>query len=861
MQRQQPPEKHVCACGAVPVRGCRGHRGAQELRPSQGDFVHDPATDGPEERHRILDHQVRGLPQVNDQQDGSWTLKVKHTTTTFEDEEPDSASAVLKKPEEEDGVVMIYEEKPEEQDNHVDPKDLIKAYEEEEEEEKEEREVLQPMALRFEGDPPEEDTEPPALEMTSEEKEHYHMKEERKQIMERFPRSRGLDLVSMGYSLFPDVGWLKLNTAHWQWDVARKSCQTEGAHLAVPDTLPKIKAFTKILKENTDVIGRAVLKNQVFVGEPFIPESVSIWFPNEPNDAAPGEDCVTLHVEGQLRDVPCFFNLPFICQIDLSDASVIDTNIPSQLSKPLCNTKMSTCLASVLFLVVMVVAADGDAKRRHKEASTTFLRLTALRSDEGLWTARFVDYELHDSFTPSRMTFGTVLALTGFVSCAQINICSQHYGIKIVVAISIELKHHPNARGDGECNDTWSLKLKHAPKRFIIPEEKPEPTGNEVDREITHEPSFQTSETRETWKQIVDSLDDNDEDDTPVFKKAHVPKKKRAKTRRQLSTKTFTSTTEKNDVNLGETAGAYTNEPVVLSELVQGLSDSFALPLKQSSQTRYYDNMLDQDTATPVNYNPDTWQVPEDVTVEEVSEQSSTNTSEETQSTDNLEPGISFGNDIVQPQNSSADSLEVPEDVTVENNNEQPTREDSQEVLNKGQAEDYETDYVIEDTLTGDDDDDDENVGIEAESTEVDFSELEVPPEMKRIMEWYPRSKPLSTLNNGYKLFPGVGWFKFVPWAERWSNAKKVCKSEKAHLAIPDSKEKVRIFLQIFRNFPDVLEQNKLFQPRFPVWFPGEPDNADPGEDCVTFHAEGKIRDVPCFYNLPFLCEKEPDIS
>jgi hypothetical protein len=58
-----------------------------------------------------------------------------------------------------------------------------------------------------------------------------------------------------------------------------------------------------------------------------------------------------------------------------------------------------------------------------------------------------------------------------------------------------------------------------------------------------------------------------------------------------------------------------------------------------------------------------------------------------------------------------------------------------------------------------------------------------------------------------------------------------------------------------------LFSAGKPFLPKFPIGFPNEPDNADPGEDCVTFHAEGKIRDVPCFYNLPFLCERELDVS
>jgi hypothetical protein len=52
-----------------------------------------------------------------------------------------------------------------------------------------------------------------------------------------------------------------------------------------------------------------------------------------------------------------------------------------------------------------------------------------------------------------------------------------------------------------------------------------------------------------------------------------------------------------------------------------------------------------------------------------------------------------------------------------------------------------------------------------------------------------------------------VGWFKLITWPERWSNAQKVCKLEMAHLAVPDTRQKVRVFLQILKNYPDVLEQ------------------------------------------------------
>jgi hypothetical protein len=53
------------------------------------------------------------------------------------------------------------------------------------------------------------------------------------------------------------------------------------------------------------------------------------------------------------------------------------------------------------------------------------------------------------------------------------------------------------------------------------------------------------------------------------------------------------------------------------------------------------------------------------------------------------------------------------------------------------------------------------------------------------------------------------------------------------------------------------LISGKPFVPDFPIWFSTEPDNAPPGEYCVTFHTEGRTRDVPCFYALPFFCEKD----
>jgi len=58
-----------------------------------------------------------------------------------------------------------------------------------------------------------------------------------------------------------------------------------------------------------------------------------------------------------------------------------------------------------------------------------------------------------------------------------------------------------------------------------------------------------------------------------------------------------------------------------------------------------------------------------------------------------------------------------------------------------------------------------------------------------------------------FAFFLQVGWFKLITWPERWSNARRSCELEEAHLAIPDTRQKVRVLLQILKNYPDVLEQ------------------------------------------------------
>ncbi|KDR10088.1 uncharacterized protein LOC110838268 [Zootermopsis nevadensis] len=133
------------------------------------------------------------------------------------------------------------------------------------------------------------------------------------------------------FEYFKGVGWFKLDNRNLQWPDARDACAEVGAHLAVPDTPQRVTVFLKLFKRHPDIPARAILRQQVYVGvsdpdrsrhfttvqgKPFAPE-FPIWFRTEPDNAPPGEYCVTFHIEGRTRDVPCFYELPFFCEKDI----------------------------------------------------------------------------------------------------------------------------------------------------------------------------------------------------------------------------------------------------------------------------------------------------------------------------------------------------------------------------------------------------------------------------------------------------------------------------------------------------------------------------------------------------------------
>jgi hypothetical protein len=76
-------------------------------------------------------------------------------------------------------------------------------------------------------------------------------------------------------------------------------------------------------------------------------------------------------------------------------------------------TKMQTLAVYFVLYTIMATVTRCDTKLKlvpshRKESSTTFLRLTALRDDEGLWIARFGEYEVRKEVAQFLSLFNNV---------------------------------------------------------------------------------------------------------------------------------------------------------------------------------------------------------------------------------------------------------------------------------------------------------------------------------------------------------------------------------------------------------------------------------------------------------------------
>nr|CAD7585496.1 unnamed protein product [Timema genevievae] len=147
---------------------------------------------------------------------------------------------------------------------------------------------------------------------------------------------------------------------------------------------------------------------------------------------------------------------------------------------------------------------------------------------------------------------------------------------------------------------------------------------------------------------------------------------------------------------------------------------------------------------------------------------------------------------------------------------------------------------------------------------------------------------PPRLAGRGYRLFPGVGYYKLHAEAKKWDDARRACTEEGAHLAIVNSEEESKALQKLLESeaktsfaligFHDLFTEGAFvtifvlkcymtnFSPTgqplkdsgFYRWSSAkEPNNSgqEPGEDCGSIHKNGGLNDFNCNAHLPFICE------
>lgn len=358
----------------------------------------------------------------------------------------------------------------------------------------------------------------------------------------------------------------------------------------------------------------------------------------------------------------------------------------------------------------------------------------------------------------------------------------------------MELKHHQAKSAlRKEAEDTWTLKIKHTPKQFQTQRNVNGLYYNNNEVPVVNKSS---KNNKNPWRQVIDAIDTDAEDaDVPIFNKfRRSAKSKKGKSRRQLSPKSpvtremNSSITSLNDTGIQPVL----QEPPILKQVVQ-----------ENQQLRVAFNRLDNGTSQMGNtdesfqeLNDTPWNNVAAVILDSVANHSLPVEKNLNHQIDSRDGGTDQEREKVMepdalPLEQSEDGDEFEADkgtISLDDTRENKTlhaRNYNKEVWNRTEGEDnddyeeensrnstervevagnlngeqqanIESDYVIEDPTVREYDKEDVELENNYDNMGDGRGDSEPTSEMKRIMDWFPRSKLLTTENNGYKLFPGV---------------------------------------------------------------------------------------------------------
>ncbi|GLG94149.1 Hemolymph lipopolysaccharide-binding protein [Gryllus bimaculatus] len=137
-----------------------------------------------------------------------------------------------------------------------------------------------------------------------------------------------------------------------------------------------------------------------------------------------------------------------------------------------------------------------------------------------------------------------------------------------------------------------------------------------------------------------------------------------------------------------------------------------------------------------------------------------------------------------------------------------------------------------------------------------------------------------GSLHPSYEEVPGVGVYRLHARPRSWEEARKACEREGAQLAVPNSRTEALALMDIHNRCPRLLPTHfndyqylgvhdlysegdwetvvgyPLNETGYVNWAKNQPDNTHQhGENCLSMNRNGFFNDVPCWTELPFICE------
>ncbi|XP_068631985.1 C-type mannose receptor 2-like [Battus philenor] len=142
-----------------------------------------------------------------------------------------------------------------------------------------------------------------------------------------------------------------------------------------------------------------------------------------------------------------------------------------------------------------------------------------------------------------------------------------------------------------------------------------------------------------------------------------------------------------------------------------------------------------------------------------------------------------------------------------------------------------------------------------------------------------------GTIDPEYKLDTRTGKCYKTHYVGRpWSRAFMACSAEGGYLAVINSEIEATVLKDAFARYPDskitgdirdiasigfhdwnerrvwtTIQGQSIQETGYTTFENGQPDNAPNGEYCGSIFRSGKLNDLWCYRNAPFICEKETD--